>query len=167
MEPAIFYAREKMFAVLVICGLISGILLSIEVGYRIGLRRWPWAEQNIRGMSSAMEAAVFGLLGLLIAFTFYGAAVRFDNRRSLTVQEANAIGTAYLRLNLLPPEAQPELREDFRTYIRSRLAVFKKIPDREAVLAELARSSILQTHLWEKAVEATKASGPAAQVLLL
>ena len=49
-----------------------------------------------------MEGVIFGLLSLLIAFTFSGAASRFERRRDLIVQEANAIGTAYLRIDLLP-----------------------------------------------------------------
>jgi hypothetical protein len=47
-----------------------------------------------------VEGAVFGLLGLLIAFTFSGAASRFDDRRALIVEEANDIGTAWLRVAL-------------------------------------------------------------------
>jgi hypothetical protein len=68
-------------------------------------------------------------MGLLIAFTFYGAETRFETRRSLIVDEANAIATAYLRLDLLPEDAQPELRENFREYVKSRLAIYQKIPD--------------------------------------
>jgi hypothetical protein len=59
-----------------------------------------------------VEGAVFGLMGLLLAFTFSGAASRFEVRRQLIVQETNAIGTAYLRLDLLPPGDQPKMRED-------------------------------------------------------
>ena len=55
-----------------------------------------------------IEGAVFALLGLLLAFTFSGAATRFEGRRHLIVEEANDIGTAYLRVDLLPADAQPE-----------------------------------------------------------
>ena len=61
-------------------------------------------------------------MGLLIAFTFSGAATRFDGRRQLIGEEANAIGTAYLRMDLLPQAAQPALREDFRNYVDARLS---------------------------------------------
>jgi hypothetical protein len=63
--------------------------------------------------AGAAEAAVFGLLGLFMAFTFSGAASRFENRVHMITEEANAIGTAYLRLTLLPSDAQPEMRELF------------------------------------------------------
>lgn len=154
-------------AIFVICGIVASILCAIEVGYKIGLRRWARIQTGVRGVNPTLEASIFGLMGLLIAFIFYGAGNRFDVRRTLTVQEANAIGTAYLRLDLLPPEAQPALREDFRAYLQSRLAVFHKIPDPEAMNAEVARSSALQDELWKKAVAATKESGPATQTLVM
>ena len=67
----------------------------------------------------ATEAAVFGLVGLLIAFTFSSAAHRFEARRHLITDEANAIGTAYLRVDLLPRDAQPAMRALFRRYAES------------------------------------------------
>ena len=88
--------------------------------------------EGARAGLGAVDGAVFALLGLMIAFTFSGAASRLEVRRQLIVQEANAIGTAYLRLDLLPPGAQPGLREDFRQYVDARLAVYSKLPDIEA-----------------------------------
>jgi len=149
----------------VICVLIVTILISIEIGYRTGLRRRARAAHL--GESKAIETSVFGLMGLLIAFTFAGAAVRFDNRRMLVAEEANAIGTAYLRLDLLPRESQPALREDFRAYLLSRLAVTRDIPNMEAVNADLKKSSILQHKVWHEAVEAVKGTSPATQMLVL
>ena len=152
--------------VFIMCATVAAIVLSIEAGHQVGLHHWFGARQKT-GAYSTIEAAIFGLMGLLIAFTFYGAAARFDIRRNLIVQEANAIGTAYLRLDLLPPEVQPELRVDFRKYVTSRLAVHRKIPDMQAVKAELARSKALQDQIWKKAVAGTKTVSPAAQSLVL
>jgi hypothetical protein len=110
-------------------------------------------------------------MGLLIAFTFYGAETRFETRRSLIVDEANAIATAYLRLDLLPEDAQPELRENFREYVKSRLAIYQKIPDWEAMEAlksELTHSTSLQRQIWKHAVAASKlASSPSVQTLVV
>ena len=105
-----------------------------------------------------MEGAVYGLLGLLIAFTFSGAAERFAARRALVVQEANAIGTAYLRIDLLPEDAQPALRGLFRRYVDSRLAAYAHLPDIEAAMAELGRSNALQAEIWKAAQEAAARS---------
>jgi hypothetical protein len=64
---------------------------------------------------------MFALFGLVVAFTFSGAASRFNEKRILIAEEANTIETAYLRLHLLSQEARPELQELFRQYVGSRL----------------------------------------------
>jgi hypothetical protein len=150
----------------VLFALFAAVLLSIELGYRIG-RRWARAPKDGRPVSAAIEGSILGLMGLLIAFTFYGAGARFDMRRALIIREANAIGTSYLRLDLLPTEMQPQLREDFKRYVRSRLEVYEKIPNVEAVNAAIDRSSVLQRKLWNDSVEAVKGSGPAEKSLVL
>jgi hypothetical protein len=165
IESAAGKTALRFLPILVIALLMAVILASIEVGFRIGLRR---RTRTATIDSKAIETAVFGLMGLLIAFVFAGAAVRFDNRRMLVAEEANAIETAYLRLDLLPAESQPELREDFRNYLVGRLAVTRDIPDMKAVNADLKRSSILQRKVWKEAVEASqRISSPATQMLVL
>jgi hypothetical protein len=139
-------------------GLFVGMILLLEMGRRLGRRRQGKDEAGARAGLGAVEGAVFALLGLLIAFTFSGAASRFDARRQLIVQEANAIGTAWLRLDLLPANAQPELRELFRRYLDSRLAVYQKIPDIEAARNELSRANALQGQIWNRAVAACQES---------
>src|SRR5262245_20155695 len=145
-----------VIASLAACGLIVAVLVSMEAGHRIGVFLLAQYPQRARTVPPAIEAAVFGLMGLLIAFTFYGAGTRFDNRRTLAASEANAIGTTYLRLDLLPPETQPGLRKDFRMYVNSRMAVYRAIPDIKAVKAALDQSSVLQHEIWKNVVEAAK-----------
>ena len=99
------------------------------------------------------------LFGLLIAFTFSGSASRFDSRRQLLAEEINDIGTAYLRLDLLPAGVQPALHGLFRDYVDSRLAVYRKLPELDAAKAELARSEKIQGEIWTRAVAATADSG--------
>ena len=71
--------------------------------------------------STPTEGAVFALFGLLLAFTFSGAVARLDDHRKFIVEEANDIGTAYLRLDLLPAGAQPGTASGFpRVCCRSR-----------------------------------------------
>lgn len=148
---------------------LVGMLLMMEIGRRAGLRRL--ARDPEKGMAGlgAIEGAVFALFGLLIAFTFSGGASRLDSRRQLIAQEANDIGTAYLRLDLLPASAQPALRVLFRDYVDSRVAVYRKLPDLDAALAELARSEEFQREIWTRAVAATRDPGAhvdAAKLLL-
>lgn len=146
-------------------GLFVGMLGLLELGRRIGVRL---RTQNAEGAGvGAVEGAIFALLGLLIAFTFSGAASRFDSRRQLLIEEVNAIGTAYLRIDLLPPSAQPPLREAFRRYVDSRLATYEKMPDVAAAKEELARSIALQREIWTQAVTACRAEGNQAATMLL
>ena len=150
-------------------GLFVGMLIMLEIGRRIGARQLAKDPEGARTGTGTIEAAIFGLLGLLIAFTFSGAVSRFDNRRHLIVEETNAIGTAYLRLDLLPASRQPALRESFRQYLDSRLEVYRKLPDVQAAKAELARATELQGEIWSQAVAASHEEGAssAARILLL
>jgi hypothetical protein len=143
-----------------IAGLFVAMLALVEAGRRIGL------ERKIEGLV-AVEGAVFGLMGLLIAFTFASAAVRFETRRNLIVEEANDIGTAYLRLDLLPAAAQPKLRDAFRWYVDTRLAVYRSLPDIDAAKADLARMADLQKEIWNGSVVACRESGSQASTLLV
>jgi hypothetical protein len=135
-------------------GLFAGMILLLELGRRLGRRRHSNDEEGARAGLGAVEGAVFALLGLLIAFTFSSAASRFDTRRLLIVQEGNAIGTAWLRLDLLPANAQPELRNLFRRYLDLRLEAYGKLPDVEAAVAGLSKANALQGEIWNKAVAA-------------
>ncbi|MGH9671380.1 MAG: hypothetical protein ACRD3A_14855 [Terriglobales bacterium] len=158
----------ELTAVLFVVGLFLGMLLLLETGRRIGLRGMAKDSEGASAGPGTVEGAVFGLMGLLIAFTFSGAASRFDTRRQLIGQEANAIGTAYLRLDLLPAAAQPALRESFRRYLDARLEVYRKLPDVEAAKQALAQAAALQREIWTRAVSGSRqADGPQATMLLL
>src|SRR5262245_49891522 len=149
--------------------LFVGILVAIVAGRRIG-RRALASHGGTRSLSvGSMETAVFALMGLLIAFTFSGALDRFDKRRAQVVDEANAIGTAWLRIDLLPEPAQPALRQVFKDYVDSRIATYRKLPDLKAARDELARSESLQSQIWKQAVAATRLpdARTGAEVLLM
>jgi hypothetical protein len=150
-------------------GLFLGMLFFLEIGRRIGVRRRKEDAGTGGEGVGAVDGAVFALLGLLIAFTFSGASSRFDTRRQLIVEETNAIGTAYLRVDLLPAALQPALRDGFRRYLDSRLAIYRKLPDVAAAKEELAKANILQGELWRQAVTASRTEGasPVAPMLLL
>jgi hypothetical protein len=150
-------------------GLFIGMVVCMEQGRRIACRKQPGAREDAQRGVSAVEGAVFALLGLLIAFSFSGAASRFEARRLLIGQEANAIGTAYLRIDTLPKIYQQELRDLFRSYLDVRIYRYKNLenPDQAAVMAK--KESALQGQIWAKSVTATSspASPPSAAMLML
>lgn len=110
-----------VFVATMIGGLVVLILAAMEFGWRRGNRRSLRDPDGAEKGTTTMDSAVFALLGLLLAFVFSGAASRFSDRRELINDEANAIGTAYLRIGLLPADSQPELRNLYRQYVEVRL----------------------------------------------
>jgi hypothetical protein len=152
-----------LFTALLIVGLL---IASIEFGRRIRLRSRE--EKSSSGLG-VIDGAVFGLMGLLLAFSFSGAVSRFDARRQLIVQETNAIGTAWLRVDLLPEAAQPQIRDDFRDYLDARLAFYNYlVSDRARALDKLALSEQLQKKIWTESVAAAKqTSSPAVLTLVV
>jgi hypothetical protein len=148
-------------------GVLIGMLVCLELGRWIGVRRKRAEGELDEPSAGTVDAAIFALFGLLIAFTFSSAAGRFDQRRVQIVTETNAIGTAYLRIDLLPVEAQAPLRELFRDYLESRLATFQKLPDVEAARIEYGRSLLLQGDIWSTAIAAARSTGNPAVLSLV
>ena len=148
-------------------GIFFGMLLFAFLGYRLGRWQSIAGETSTEG-SGALTGAIFGLLGLMIALTFNGAFSRLEVRRQLIVQEANAIGTAYLRVDLVPENLQPSLREHFKAYLASRVAFYEVMKDIDATTREVARATDLQDMIWDEAVAATQGTeNQAARMLLL
>jgi hypothetical protein len=151
-------------------GLFAGILFLLEAGGRLRIWRGATPPGTAAAGSGAavLEAAVFGLMSLMIAFTFNGASSRFDERRHQAVEETNAIASAYLLIDVLPADAQPVLRDKFRQYVDARLAFYRDLTTVDQAKADLARATALQHEIWSLAVAATqKASTPAAMTLVL
>jgi hypothetical protein len=150
-------------------GLLLTIIFLLEVGRRIGTHRRRIDPEGAGTGLGAIDGAVFGLMGLLIAFTFSGAATRFDERRELVGQEANAIGTAYLRIDLLPAAAQPALRQDFRDYLDLRLAIFRNVRYHINVARlDFDRANDMQLKIWNQSVAACQQqSSPAVTTLVM
>jgi hypothetical protein len=103
---------------------------------------------------------------LLLGFSFAGGTSRLDTKRQQIVQEANAIGTAYLRLDELPVNEQAEMRRLFKEYLDTRLRVYERLPDLRAADQELAHGASLQQEIWSRAVSASR-SDPTQNVARL
>lgn len=146
--------NRTLMAEIACMALFVGMSLLSLLCYWLG-RRTLRVKDSHTEIAGAVLGAFFALWGLLTAFTFSGAYSRFDARRQLIVQEANAIGTAYLRLDLLPASSQTALRERFRSYTAARAALYEKLTDISATRNELARASALQKEIWNSAMAAS------------
>jgi hypothetical protein len=100
-------------------------LILLNYGRRLGLRYMH--KQGAEGMAGlpTIEGAVFALIGLLVAFTVSGALQRFDERRQLVLQEANAASTAYDRLGLFEEHVARDLREKLKAYVAARIEFYR------------------------------------------
>lgn len=107
--------------------LLGLLIVALEIGYRAGV--WRSREEDLRaaGQIGAVQGALLGLLGLLLAFSFSAAGARFLERQDLISQEANAIGTAFLRADLIPDPHATDLRTALREYTAHRIAVSKDL----------------------------------------
>jgi hypothetical protein len=121
--------------------------LSIEGGYWVGLYRRRRTEGEKTEPVGAIVAATLGLLAFILAFTFGLAASRFDARRKVVVEEANAIGTTYLRAGLLPDGRGVKIRKLLREYVDARLEAVESGDVEKA----LRRSDELHRELWKEA----------------
>jgi hypothetical protein len=148
-------------------GLFFGMLLLFEVGRRFGIARRRRDPDGADKGSAPVEAAVFGLLSLLLAFTFSGAASRFEERRHLITEEANAISTAYIRIDLLPSDAQPAIKQLFARYLKTRTDIYHDAEDVTLTKARSAETDILQSEIWSKAVAASQRPDAATHAAML
>jgi len=147
--------------------MLAGMLICMEVGRRLGKRSLTKDPQGSMFGIGVVQGALFSLFGLLVGFTFSGAPARLDDARHEIQKEANAIGTAYLRVDLLSPGSQPAIRDEFRNYVDTRLEVYRKLPDIQAAQAELAKSQLIQSALWKQALVASRLPGSDPDALKL
>src|SRR5262245_20211500 len=122
------------------------VLLSVEFGYRLGKYRRSRREEEKEAPLGTMVGATLGLLAFILAFTFGLAAARFDTRRQVLLDEANAIGTTYLRAGMLPERGE-EVRRLLRDYLAVRLEVMRS----RKVSEGIRRSEDIQQEVWTEA----------------
>jgi len=127
--------------------IVALVLISIEGGYRLGNYRRSRSNTEKEAPVGAMVGSTLGLLAFFLAFTFGLAANRFDTRRQVLLDEANAIGTAYLRAGMLP-DRREEIRVLLRDYVDTRLNAAQS----GRIAEGIRRSEQLQEQLWTQAV---------------
>jgi hypothetical protein len=149
---------------LIAAGLFVLLLGALEAGFRAG-RRGSAGPHPRTEQIGAVQGAILGLLGLLLAFSFAAAGGRFLERQDLIVQEANAIGTAYLRADLLDEPQRSELRAALARYTAQRIEASNRLRSglEPADAADVER---LHARIWSAAVAGAKAR-PAVTLAVL
>ena len=124
-------------------------LATFEIGFRAGRYAQQRTPDVKEGPNELLAGSLLALFAFLLAVTMGMASDRFDSRRALVLEEANAIGTTYLRAAFLDPEAETAVRETLREYVLLRV----NDGNRETVAAKVARSVELLDEIWPVAVE--------------
>ena len=141
--PAFYLANHRLIALL----MLALLLASSEIGYRLGLAK-EGAPDSLRTLMSGTGAAMLGLLGLLLGFALSMAIARWDTRRDVIVDEANAIGTLWLRAGLLEAPLRDEMRDVLREYTDARIALGGSRDDRAALRVARTESELLHASIW-------------------
>ena len=145
-------------------GLFTAMVGLVFVGHTFGARRQTkLGESKVRG--NVVDGAVFGLLSLLLAFSFNGAVNRLDTHRQLIADEVTSIGTVAHRIDLLPEAARPAFRQTLREYVQSRVDVYHAKLDPESEPAQ--RSAVLRDKLWEMNMAACREAPCSAPTVTL
>jgi hypothetical protein len=154
-QPELLYGYNSLVIVTV---LFVAIVVFNEIGFRVGRFVQARTNSEIKSLTGSIQASILGLLALLLGFTFSMSMQRFDNRSMALIDEANAIGTATLRIQLLPEQYQADAERLFRDYVGQRVDIgqidLTKTADRERYNDEIIR---LQNELWALAIAATEA----------
>jgi hypothetical protein len=160
--------RFLEFPLLVLGVSLFVLWLSAQAGVLLRLRFWELAK-DVREDYSIIIAAALTLLGLLIGFTFSMATSRYDLRKHCEAEEANAIGTEYLRAGILSPADAAKVRALLKDYIDQRIRFYSAYHGRdgEEISHTLARTAELQNEMWSAVAIAAGSRSDAPMALVL
>jgi hypothetical protein len=149
VSQEIFYRIDLgiLFAVLLV-----SLLVAAEIGFLLGRRARSDIDEQTRSQMTTIQAAVLGMLALLMGFTFSMSTQRYEIRKQLVLEESNAIGTTFLRAQLLPEAQRRDASELLRRYVDIRLEFYRAGID--PVLLRQASDKTERTHrdLWSHAM---------------
>ena len=150
------------------CVFFALMLAATEVGFRLGRKSKADTPAENWSPIATVEAALLGVLALLLGFTMSMAVSRFETRRQLVIDEANAIGTSLLRAQLLPAPEGPEIAKLLREYINVRAQYGTSRNDLARLDALHTQTELLQTEIWTRVTAyAQKDPNPVKAGLLL
>jgi len=142
--------RIDEWTIFVIALVVFGVVL--EICFRVGRRSPSRGDENVRAHVGALQAALLGLLALLLGFNFAVATSRFDSRKGLIQDEVNAIRTAFLRAQLLPAPQRQEINGLLREYVAARIEFLRGGDDASRLEAANADAARIEEQLWSRAI---------------
>ncbi len=147
--------NTEAIAIVVGIALVASMMVAFVVGRLAGIRQRrvdPVGAGHVTG--TAVEASIYALLGLLVAFTFSHAADRFDERRSLIADEANAVLAAYRAVDFLDAADREPLRQRIREYTDARISFYSGLPSFQRAQATTKHARELEAEIWRDTMAA-------------
>jgi len=132
-------------------GILLALFASLEAGFRVGRYAVRKSDAAAGAQIGSVQGALLGLLGLLLGFSFAAAGARFIERQDLIVSEANALGTAYLRADLLEEPFRAELKGAIRRYVEHRVQLTGRLRSGLSA-ADAADIDRLHAQMWSAAI---------------
>lgn len=145
----------------IVIGMLALTLVANELGFRYGRKHQGRESELSKSVSNTLKGSVFALVALLLAFSFSATSSRYDMRQRLVLEQANAIGTAYLRAGLLGDESKAEIRDILREYVDVRLQHFRSGYETAKSKELQLRIDKLMNDLWVR-VESENSVNPEA-----
>jgi hypothetical protein len=158
----VFYGMPEWLVALLFFGLM---VVECEIGYRIGLR--STVGEKTKSLVPTITTSILALLGLLLGFTISMSVSRYDARRRLVLEEANAIRVAYLRIQAVPTGEGVEIEELLRQYASNRLRVSQSASDIQKLQQGKEEDARLQHELWSRAAALARKDPQSVPVGLL
>lgn len=144
-------------SILIVALLLLALIIATEIGTRLGRRFFDGTDESTKSHISSIQGSILGVLALLLGFTFSLSLQRFDTRSAAVTFEANAIGTAMLRSDLISDSVRADVQDLLREYLDLRIEAGHISLDlgaeRDAVVKESERVFDL---LWLKATQAAE-----------
>lgn len=138
-------------------GLLLSMLLSIELGYRLGAPAQDQVSESYKSHVNSISGSLLGILALLLGFTFSLSLQRYDSRSEAVVHEANAIGTTYLRADFLPEALRDEVKALLREYMDLRVTTGQvDLTQHERLRSMAVDTGRLHSKLWDYARQAAE-----------
>lgn len=134
--------------------LLACFFLGVRIRSNFVKKNPSLAKEDLGSISGTL----LGLLALLLAFTFGMSNSRFDDRRKLAVEEANAIGTAVLRAEVYPDSMKNILKNHFEEYLEARIRFLQAGLDYNKTVEEFYRADKISNELWEVVTDYAKAN---------
>lgn len=136
---------------IILGAIIVFFLAATEAGFRFGRRAQTSVTEDSKSQTFTLQGAMLGLLALLLGFTFAMAMARFDTRKQMVLEESIAIGTTFLRAQLLPQPPRQEISDLLRQYVEVRLAFYGTGIDKQKLRQTNDRTEQLHKQLWSLA----------------